>query len=35
MLTVPFSVAGDAADVSSVSVTFTNTKGTSPAVSPQ
>jgi hypothetical protein len=35
MLTVPFSVAGDAADVSSVSVTLTNTKGTSPAVSPQ
>ena len=34
MLTVPFSVAGDAADVASVSVVLTNTKGTSPAVSP-
>jgi large repetitive protein len=35
MLTVPFTVSGDAADVASVSVTLTNTKGTSPAVSPQ
>lgn len=35
MLTVPFSVSGDAADVASVSVTLTNTKGTSVANSPQ
>jgi hypothetical protein len=35
MLTAPFSVAGDAADVSSVSVTLTNTKGASAAVTPQ
>jgi hypothetical protein len=35
MLTVPFSVSGDAADVASVSVALTNTKGTSPTVSPQ
>src|SRR5579863_293955 len=35
MLTMPFSVSGTAADVSSVSVTLTNTKGTSAAVTPQ
>jgi len=35
MLTVPFSVSGDAADVASVSVTLTNTKGTSVPNSPQ
>jgi hypothetical protein len=35
MLTMPFTVSGNAADVSSVNVTLTNTKGTSPGVSPQ
>jgi hypothetical protein len=33
-LTMPFSVSGTAADVVSVSVALTNTKGTSPAVAP-
>ena len=35
LLTAPFSVSGNAADVISVSVTLTNTKGASPAASPQ
>ena len=34
MLTIPFSVTGNAADVISVSVTLTNTKGTSAAAAP-
>jgi len=35
MLTMPFSVSATAADVASVSVTLTNTKGASAAVTPQ
>ena len=35
MLTMPFSVSGTSTDITSVSVTLTNTKGTSAAVSPQ
>jgi hypothetical protein len=35
MLTVPFNVSGTSADVASVSVTLTNTKGTSTAAAPQ
>jgi large repetitive protein len=35
LLTVPFSVSGDAADVASVSVTLTNSKGASATVTPQ
>ena len=35
LLTVPFSVSGDAADVASVSVTLTNSQGASAVGTPQ